>query len=88
MLRAFFGIPIDKDTIRRLLQDIEPLKMTLGDQLRWIKTDLWHITIKFLAAVHPSDLAILAETAELFAEENRTVFFANYQNCLLPKTMG
>jgi len=72
MLRAFFGIPLDKATIKRLLQDISMLSLALGDNVRWSKPDLWHITVKFLANVHPSDLASLAEAADLFAQVTQT----------------
>jgi RNA 2',3'-cyclic 3'-phosphodiesterase len=71
MLRVFFGIPIDGDLTDKLIIDTANLKNQLNENIRWVKKENWHVTVKFFAEVNAESLTVISKTAEQIAQRTK-----------------
>lgn len=79
MIRVFFAIDLPEPVKKKLGMFISALKKkSRSHQIRWARVENLHITLQFLAKVHPEDISQLIENvrAELRAGiKNATIQF-------------
>lgn len=62
MIRAFYGVPIDKEVAVKLMQDAGILLQAVEEEhLRWLDEQFWHITVKFFAKISPEGLDVVSK---------------------------
>lgn len=62
-LRLFFGIGLDPAVIELLGGVQQQLRRTYPDA-RWVRPDLWHVTLKFLGQTAPENVPTLQDVAK------------------------
>lgn len=74
VIRAFFGLPIASSVKEQLLQDASTQLSHVNEQdLRWLNSDFWHITVKFFGSIEPEALSTVSKALKELV--NKTACF-------------
>lgn len=63
MIRAFIAVPVG-DEIRSAVQGVESDLKRIGADVKWVKPDNVHLTLKFLGNIRPDDVGRLKAALE------------------------
>lgn|SRR3990167_10338929 len=69
MIRAFFAIPIMFTQCHSIQSAAQPIIEKLGDNVRWVSFNHWHLTVRFLGDVHGEVIAALTHSVQHVVEK-------------------
>ena len=57
--RLFAGVAVEASA--ELLEQLEECRRVLGGKIRWVRPELWHLTLAFFGATQPERIPLLGE---------------------------
>ena len=67
MVRTFFAIALSQEEQQFIQQVVKALSIELGDSIRWLRPENWHITLRFLGNVDNAMIDYMSQSAKSLA---------------------
>jgi len=61
-IRSFFALPTSSDCRKEIIKIITDLKQSLPSGIKWVNSDILHLTLKFLGEFDPLDIPAIEST--------------------------
>lgn len=71
MIRAFFALSLSIPEQQFIQQATKKLSLDLGDKVRWLTSDNWHVTLRFLGNVELPIIDHMSQCARTLANQTK-----------------